>query len=455
MFRILLVLLIVPISMFADVDKEMNKIFNKFNSSVNVSPGAIYDGQRAGYMTGGGVTVRNPVKTTHLANIQIPNAPSASCSGIDIYTGSLSYINKEQFQETMKAIASNSVGYAAMLAIETYSPQIANKLESSMNTIRKINEQGINSCEAAAALVGSVWPKKNEADVGSCIQYERTQGNASDQVEARQKCGEDSGREETKINQQASPGYMKQLGDEYNLTWEIIKRHSRLAGDTTEVGVATQELFMNLIGTVITRKEDGNSKVEHIRAMIESEADLDMFMVGGEVSLYMCDAGSDKCLFPAIINHNISKEEAWISRIEKMLLSMERKILEDEELDANEIDLLATSRIPLYKYINVLTAYYKGGTTVHLYNIARMVAKDLLLKYVQEVIADVRGGAEYMREGVEYDFSITTFKERLDSLEQTVRYYQLKLEKGHQEEFLLMQEVDMLESKIASEMILR
>ena len=85
---------------------ELAHFFGKLGGSVNVSNGAAYKDQTAGYYTGGNLFARNQIHTSQLATIQLPDY-RAGCGGIDMFMGAFSHISSEKLIEALKAIGSN------------------------------------------------------------------------------------------------------------------------------------------------------------------------------------------------------------------------------------------------------------------------------------------------------------------------------------------------------------
>ena len=104
-------MMLFPILIYADLNNELNKFFNQFGVSSHVDSAEIYNGQKAGYMTGGGFVTRNRVVNTQVASVNLPRF-DAGCGGIDIFAGGFSFINHEQLIQTMKNIAGDAVGGA-------------------------------------------------------------------------------------------------------------------------------------------------------------------------------------------------------------------------------------------------------------------------------------------------------------------------------------------------------
>ena len=55
----------------ADLGEDLESFFGDMNYA-NVTQPGVYEGQSAGYFTGGGLYVRNPVREFDLVNVQMP-----------------------------------------------------------------------------------------------------------------------------------------------------------------------------------------------------------------------------------------------------------------------------------------------------------------------------------------------------------------------------------------------
>lgn len=100
----------------ADVNSELNRFWNDLGATSTFTGPTTFQGQAAGYYTGGSLRVRSGTRTAQLGSIQLPSV-EAGCGGIDIFSGSLSLISKNELVQLSKAIAANAVGYAFDLAL--------------------------------------------------------------------------------------------------------------------------------------------------------------------------------------------------------------------------------------------------------------------------------------------------------------------------------------------------
>src|SRR5579871_5542684 len=112
-----------PILGYASISNDLNSYFNQLGFSSNVTAPHAYNGQRAGYYTPGSLFVRNQVRDIQLVHMETPTYRSG-CGGIDIYTGGISIINKDEIVNGLQNILSSGGSYAMTLALEEMSPMI-------------------------------------------------------------------------------------------------------------------------------------------------------------------------------------------------------------------------------------------------------------------------------------------------------------------------------------------
>lgn len=433
----------------AGLNDDLNKFFGNFGSVSNVNSADIYNGQAAGYMTGGGVSIRNRVMNSKLVTANLPRF-DAGCGGIDIYAGGFSFIDNDQLIQNLKSIGSNAIGYAFLLGLETVSPQVSNTIKQMQSWANTINSLGINSCEAASTLVGAVWPAQTMASQQICRNFSGKKGTFSDYISARHKCSQSTEHSQVMESLNNNDSYKDLLKDEYNLAWEAIQKQTFLTGNKD-----LAEFFLSLMGTVIMRKDDNNTVIETWPSKIDNESFLKALIEGGQAEIYSCKPdGKNRCLVLNLNNVVIKKENAWLGKIQDMLLDMQNNILDDEPLSKEQKELLVKSRLPIYKIINVLTAYKKGLCPVSLLQIADIVAMDLLIQYLREAVQIVREGTHQLKRAQMYAAEVDSYLEELGRIEETIRYYETRTSQQMEREFHTMQKVQLLEDQIASEIII-
>ncbi len=418
------------------------RLFNMIGSDVNVSEGdLLYKSQAAGYFSGGGgMVVRSPVKMIQPVGIHLPTV-NAGCGGIDIYTGGFSFISSDQLIQGLESIASNAPGYAFMLGMESVSPTITNTMRQLQSWANTANGIGINSCEAAARLVGSVWPAQDMAQQHICRTFSDT--TFSDYLDGRNKCS--NVQERIKLenaNKEKLP-----LEAEYNIAWEALMSQPHFK-DVANRELA--EMYMTLVGTFVVPLH-GEIRFHFSKA--EDTEFLTRLLEGGKVRKYKC-RDIEKCLFVDEVDVEISPTSSWSAKIRTALTSMQEKVINDIPLDESEKGLLCTSRLPLFKIVNVISAYHRGRPCpVELDSISEIVSWDVLSQVIKEAIDCVRRGCLQIRKNSMYADDIDRYLNDLERVQQVVTRYETQAHKAIDLEMRLFQKMQLLEKQVNSEIM--
>jgi conjugative transfer pilus assembly protein TraH len=123
-----------------------------FGTLTNATSPTAHLGQRRGVITGGSLVTRNRIMSTNLVSV-VPPSFSAGCGGIDLYGGSFSFINLNQFVTLMRSVAANAAGYAFQLAINAMCPDCGNVMSDLQKKIQQMNQLFSNSCQLAQGVV--------------------------------------------------------------------------------------------------------------------------------------------------------------------------------------------------------------------------------------------------------------------------------------------------------------
>jgi conjugative transfer pilus assembly protein TraH len=365
------------------------KFFKDNGMSSNVTSPGSYKDQTAGYYTGGALSTRNSVRNTQLGTVQMPGF-RAGCGGIDLWSGGFSHISSEQIVEMLRNIGSSAASYAFMLAVQTVSPQIYNIMNELNALATQINQTNINSCEAAATMLGGMWPKSDQSSKHLCQAMGSNLGKFSDYAAARQGCGAKGDRDGVLSNGSTQGQYKDMFVGEFNLAWKAILKNSFLSSDKE-----LAQLFLTLVGSIISRKNGDNMEVITFPAHIDRDDVLNGLLHGGPTSIYTCD--NEKCLYPTLKPIEMPASSALMSKTQKVLESLVDKIYDDTETTQEEKDFLNSTRLPVYKMLNVLSAYRKGYAPLDIHQYAQLIALDILYKYVIEVIDIVHDSVAQLR----------------------------------------------------------
>lgn len=406
----------------ADIGSDLGKVFQGLGSHTNASEGGTYSDQSAGYYSGGSLFVRNQNRNLQPATVQMPGF-NAGCGGIDMHMGGFSFVDSKQLVEMLRNIGSKAQSYAFMLAVQSLTPQVYNVMNELNALAQEINQFNIGSCEAASTAVGAVWPKSDMASKHLCQSMGSNLGAVSDWTQGRHACGAKGDRSEILSRGDSDPKYKDILKDEYNLAWKAIQMDGFLASDKE-----LASLFMTLSGTLISRKVTrdkatggggtGSPTGGYERITLPSLADQDALLTalldGGKATVYLCDTTDEKCLRPNSKGTvTITPERAFRHKVHQTLSAMVEKIHDDTPLTLEEQGFLNATKLPIYKILNVLTAFRRGGAPVNIHEYDDMIALDIIHQYILEILTIVSQGLTNLREVQVDEGVIATLQQQL------------------------------------------
>ncbi|MBP9691735.1 MAG: conjugal transfer protein TraH [Alphaproteobacteria bacterium] len=377
-----LCLLLLSLPLSAGMQDNLEKAFQTLGMANNITEGGGYQDQSGGFYTGGRVFARSRVNNADLLSLQLPHY-RAGCGGIDLFLGGFSYINVQQFTELLRKIGSNASGYAFNLALATVTPQIKSVLDDLLAKVQKMTNQSINSCEAAATLVGGVWPQSDASSQLLCNAMSKDLKFATDWAQGRQKCGAEVQRDQINKRKNELPGFKDILGDEFNIAWKAIQKNGFLSKDAQ-----LAEFFMTLSGTIISHHV-GNATQVKVLPSKSSDPQLISALIMGDVpvQIYKCDDKSEnKCLAPTLQNMTLTKGKALYSKVHQLLISLSQKVREDTKISEPEEDFVNATMIPILKIMAVEAAFKKGGHPISATEFSEAIAHDILLQYLDEVM---------------------------------------------------------------------
>lgn len=388
-FIVFLMSMMLSTTVFADINSDLNAYFNGLGMATNVTAPHAYHGQQAGYYSGGSLFSRNTVRSVQLVQVDLPSF-RAGCSGIDLFAGGFSYINEQELIEAMRNILNGAKGYTMLLALDEVSPQLANSLKYIQDIANKVNQMNINSCEATEGIVGGLWPRTRAAQQQVCQDIGTNKGIFADWANARQKC-RTSDFNTTMASGANDPQYKNLVLDNGNIAWKALQANNLTASDPQFA-----ELLMSLSGSIIIRTKGNGSSAINLDSLANNKNLLEAILYGKEAEIYRCDEFT-QCLDPKKQKIVISADASLKNKVEKLLASMTQKIISDDPLNAEEIGLLQSTRIPIYKVLAVQVAYQKDPNILNIENYSEVIAADILFQYLQENIDLVRRSANVLQ----------------------------------------------------------
>ncbi|KUR78054.1 conjugal transfer protein TraH [Novosphingobium sp. FSW06-99] len=368
----------------ADVNGQLGSFFSSLGGSANVTGPVAYNGQQGGYYSGGNLWVRFPAQQTYsLGSLQMPSV-KAGCGGIDIFTGSFSFINTDQIVAAMKAAANGALAFVFDLAINAISSQIGSSIEKVMQKLQQFTQHSLNACQAgeqaAAGLAGMVGAR----DSHFCQTIGNSQGIFSDWAASAQGCGT-GGSQTSTLSSNADKTIPS---GPYNYTWSMLTQKY------PSFDTAFKQYLMSLVGTVIYQPGTSDTQGPTYKFLGQGDPALITALLdgGSSAQVFTCD-NTDQCLNPTQSTLTVSSASALKTRVYNLLIDIAGRIQGNQQLTSEEIGLLGATTIPLYKIMVVNAAASFGGmNTADLSELAEITSVDLLETVVQQFYKMVTDG---------------------------------------------------------------
>jgi conjugative transfer pilus assembly protein TraH len=211
---------------------------------------AVYESQRRGGVTLGTFRVRAPLNSINLVNLTAPEI-RAGCGGIDLYGGSFTFINTDQFRQILRQIGANAIGYAFKLALATMCQECDKILTGLQDMMNQFNKMNVDSCRWAQGMVNdTVKALGLKEKVGGELTASAV-GDATDMFEAALEAFEEPGKWLKNGEPDGADPTKAGVG---NLTWNAL----RIANVQALFGFAAgslshHEVLLNIAGTTIIR----------------------------------------------------------------------------------------------------------------------------------------------------------------------------------------------------------
>jgi len=364
---------------------DLADFWDRTGGGINYTRPQAYEGQRAGFVTLGSLYVRSAPRNTSLANIQLPSI-RAGCGGIDIFGGSFSFLSAEELIALMENIMANAAGFAFELALESMSPAVQDTVAKLRDLAQQVNSMNINSCEAGAALVGSVWPQHDAASQLVCQTVGTMNGIVADRARSRHSCG--AGGQNKDITDDAADELADQVPVNVNYAWKASRKNALLVSDDS-----LAEFFMTLTGTVIViGAEDDDTPSTHVnhppRAF--SSQMIRALTEGGTIEILRCDSDpEDRCLEPTWQDVTITQDTALFARVRDILNGINDSLADDDDLPAGAEGLIGMTSIPVYETLKVARQYKYEFVGDEIALMAELVAIDFAMLYTREALEEM------------------------------------------------------------------
>ena len=369
----------------ADLNAEMQAMFNDLGAIGNVTAPGAFRGQAMNLYTGGSLMMRSPGRNYSLADVQLPSL-RAGCGGIDLFGGSFSFINKQQFVALLRNIGSNAVGYAFKLALQSISPDIDKLLTELHDQINKVNAMNINSCEAAQALVNGAVGEYDNSVMSGCANISQYLGSVADRADARLTCATNAPAVVKTAAASSDPNIRNVTFVKGNVVWTAL---NRVAGSISQ---PEKEFIMSVIGTVVLYppRDDGSGAMP--RYFDPTIAGLRDLLLGRgasasagniDVEIYACDEPVE-CLNPG---RRMVSVKPFSRLVSERLLRISDNIASRTPQTSADIGFINNTTEPVYKMLAVANAVPGSSTAETLIETYKdVIALDYTETFLKRVI---------------------------------------------------------------------
>ena len=279
----------VPLANANGLQAKMDSVFGEMS---NVSRPGVFESQRRGILSGGSMYVRNPIVNTELVNLQMPSF-KAGCGGIDIFGGSFSFINADQFVQLLRAVASNAKGYAFNIALDIACESCMAWINALQSKIQKLNEAFGNSCQLAQGLVTDVANAFGAERENKYSLVGTTSGLADDFFDAK---NWPSGKDTKKEVDEKQPEKAKEIVG--NIVWDALKKSKANGWVSPGAAASTEkeeyEILMSVTGSIIIPKSEEDAKNPDTGntnnpIYLDAKVSFKQLLDGGNVQVWSCD----------------------------------------------------------------------------------------------------------------------------------------------------------------------
>lgn len=393
----------------ATLEEKISSFFDKYNVSSNSSSPELIHSELGVHYLGGGATTRTNVVDISPIHVGMPKF-SAGCGGIDYTLGGINIASKEEMKNALKSIASNGVGYAFLLGIETVSPIVASTMKQIQTWANQLNAININSCEIASSLVQGAWPKTATASSYICEHAATTNPLFKDLIEAKHGCRDDPDKKKAAYQRVINQDKDVFVGN-YNVAWKVLEKSS--------LDEEMKTLFLNITGTIVVKgeKEIKVFPPQHKKA-------TNILRLGGSIEqgYHIADNGIDIEIRPLTIN----PKSSWKSKIYKTLSSLQNKLLQERqgkgsELSESERNLITTTRFPIGSLLSLMAQYNRRGGALAIDRYSDLIAYERVLDFAQEIVRDTLFRAESLRSAQINGYELNEYIDQINEVLQDLK----------------------------------
>lgn len=380
-----------PLTAQANLNQQVNEMFN---GMINATAPGAYKTATRGVVTGGGVVLRNRITTANIISITPPSA-KGGCGGINLYTGSFSFINAEEFVGLLRNVASNAVGiisgFAFNLALEAMDSMTAGVISKLANKIQQLNQMFSNSCQLASGLVTNAFKAVRESsDLGSATSA--FVENVTDDY-----FGAKNATATSPASKLIDSGKLMTCKHSGNVVWCGIKKVG-LASQFVFGSEQTGELALSIIGswnvTSATDEKGGKDLAPKPIPRLITEGGVRLMVEGtGDKPAQVYKCNDNDCLEPSATNLTNFKGLAKVIVDDMRNANLLEKVYNNtaSEADMIKFNYLARSNVG----VNLIRVSQKSGPEVgyqYLNMFSKRIGADAAYSYINAILGMVEQG---------------------------------------------------------------
>ena len=415
----------------------MRYFFDNSGYVGNSTDPGVYRSQAGGMATLGSASLRTPVRNLTPFSIQSPKI-RAGCGGIDLVGGGLSWIDGEQIRTFLRDTVRNAESLIFMMAVRTVSSTISNSIETWAGKAMEISRKLSNSCEMAQWAVGGA-AKQLGLNANACVVKKLNDDASLSYGEAQKACGlGDAGDEDVQSVTNDMGSFF-----EGNLAWYVMAKNGLFANDPE-----LAQLLMNLTGTLIVIREQGNGGAQNNQFKITGEESfialstkkkevINVLVKGGTIAGKRCADVNlshpiDEAECRTLVDGEFTLSTGFLDMVKTIITSILLKIRDpNAELSATEIGLISSTTIPVYKLLNTAASLESTQFAASsLIRYSEIIAKDVVLSYLGDLMSQFMKAAkkvEFQGSGEKFMDNLYRVLDKVDQ-EVEVNYQRIQAE---------------------------
>ncbi len=335
----MLLLLIQPIVSAASINDQLNNMFNEWGTRSNTSPPNVFEAQTRGFAIGGALSARLPQRSITPFTIKEPYI-KAGCGGLDIFGGSFSFINADQFVQYLQAIGQNALGYAFSLGLEAVCPPCNATIKTLRNFMNQMNKMFSDSCTAARALVNQATTLVSDDNLNKCISGKAKDG-VGDHVDAWIQCSAGS---ESEVRQK-----IKNFFTQDTATKDADKVAGAERGSQTYQALrwrgldpSEKELIMSVFGTWYTDSDNNTTMCKYRKPTLK----LEDLIIGGEVKTITCGAIQTESGICEDISESTQNITGYKALVQQKMMDIMNRVKTNTQLTDDDIAFINSTPAP-------------------------------------------------------------------------------------------------------------